>query len=180
MDVKIRRAQPHDLDRLSATLDRDDHAYYLDCMAYQDTDSGEVVVAVVGDEPVGALFARWSDADEPEVIEHLPKVPMLYRVVVRADVRGRKVGTTMVLATMDRLRERGYDRVALGVDQSNAGARRLYERLGFVVSDAPGLRGLRTALRPHENGVRTAPYDILVARLDAPFVARPDGPGDAP
>jgi len=52
-------------------------------------------------------------------------------VAVHRDVRGQGVGTRLVQAALAHAREQGFDAVSLGVIDTNPGARRLYERLGF-------------------------------------------------
>lgn len=176
VDDLIRRAEPADIDRLSAILTPDDRDYFAGCMVYQTGDGdepdgwepgGEVLLALLHGEPIGALFVRWTGADEPEVIEHLPQVPMLYHVVIKESLRGLGHGSRFLRAVGERLRRRGYERVALGIDHSNTRARRVYQRLGYELSENPELRGLRAALKPDEDGNpdNGEPYDILVAEL---------------
>lgn len=47
--------------------------------------------------------------------------------------RGHGVGTALLLAAEDWARAHGAERMELGLDAANAGALRLYERLGYVV-----------------------------------------------
>ncbi len=86
---------------------------------------------------------RWTGGDEPEVIEHLPQVPMLYHVVIKESLRRRGHGSRFLLAVGERLRRSGYGRVALGINHSNVDARRVFEWLGYELSEDPELRGLR-------------------------------------
>lgn len=51
---------------------------------------------------------------------------------VRPSARGRKVGEALVTACADWARARGHDELFLWVTESNAPARRLYERCGFT------------------------------------------------
>jgi GNAT superfamily N-acetyltransferase len=51
---------------------------------------------------------------------------------VRPSARGRKVGEALITACADCARARGHDELYLWVTESNAPARRLYERCGFV------------------------------------------------
>ena len=150
--------------QLRDTLGIEHYEYFSACMAYQqDEDKGaEVFVAVLGGEPVGALLVRWSEADEPQVNLHLPKVPLFYHVVIRADRRRQGLGTRFVKEVEAWLRAGGHTRAALGVDHSNKGARRFYQGLGYVESAEPDLRSLRNELKP--DGTEE-PYDIFVADL---------------
>lgn len=50
---------------------------------------------------------------------------------VQADARGRGVGTALIAAAEQQLRDAGHDHVLIGVEMDNAGALALYTRLGF-------------------------------------------------
>ena len=51
---------------------------------------------------------------------------------VRADARGRGIGTQMLRALIDRARALGKHAMIAGIDADNAGSIRLHERLGFT------------------------------------------------
>ena len=55
--------------------------------------------------------------------------------------QGKGYGTRLVEAACDRARERGHTRMALLVGVEHAKAKRLYERLGFFVSDSKSISG---------------------------------------
>jgi ribosomal-protein-alanine N-acetyltransferase len=56
----------------------------------------------------------------------------LHRIATRPDARGRGVAATLLADLLDAARERGAERMLLEVADSNASARRLYERAGFA------------------------------------------------
>lgn len=149
----------------------DEHgAYFADRMAQQRARrwrlrgrNGQVLVAAVGGHPVGAVFVHWGPADEDRVRAELPGVPLLYHFQVSPAHRRRGIGTRLLREAEALLRGRGHSRVALGVDESNKDARRLYERLGYEIC----LTGLRDAAGGAEHLAGEA-YDILVADLHRP------------
>lgn len=56
-------------------------------------------------------------------------------LAVRKDARGRGIGELLLRHTFSRFKEKGWTKVGLGVDSSNAtGAVRLYERVGMHVT----------------------------------------------
>ncbi|MDN0081720.1 N-acetyltransferase [Crenobacter sp. SG2305] len=57
----------------------------------------------------------------------------LLSLAVRASHRGRGVGEQLTRALLDSLRRRGFRSALLTVDPANAGAVRLYQRLGFAI-----------------------------------------------
>ncbi|MCP3976635.1 MAG: GNAT family N-acetyltransferase [bacterium] len=64
-------------------------------------------------------------------------------VVVHSDCRGRGIGTGLFAALEDYSRSIGHNQIRLDVVDTNPGARRLYEKLGFVagkVERTPFLR----------------------------------------
>ena len=54
---------------------------------------------------------------------------------VKPGARGKGLGTELLRAAADHAREQGAEMLALEVQERNAGARRLYDRLGFTTYD---------------------------------------------
>ena len=124
----------------------------------------------------------------------IQRVHVSLGIAVDAGWRGRGVGTALLQAAEDWARERGATRMALGLDAFNAGALRLYERMGYetwgmemdkeiqpvaasvdppsLVRNADGevvptLVGDRVTLRPLTRADRPA----IVALLEDPSIA---------
>jgi GNAT superfamily N-acetyltransferase len=68
-------------------------------------------------------------------------------VFVRADVRGSGLGRALVAAALERARERGCGRIELDVDDDNAPAIALYERMGLSLESKPPGRNLLMGAR---------------------------------
>ena len=68
-------------------------------------------------------------------------------ICVQPEVRGHGIGSQLVAALCDEARRRGYREIRLEVVDTNARARRLYERLGFVVLKTDGIGLLRLIFR---------------------------------
>jgi RimJ/RimL family protein N-acetyltransferase len=83
-------------------------------------------VADAGGEIVG-----WCDVRR-ETIHSYAHVGHLGMGVV-ADWRGRGVGERLMRATLDAARAAGFEKIELSVYASNARARALYEKVGFVL-----------------------------------------------
>ena len=68
------------------------------------------------------------------LLERKPKADELLMdgIVVRADARGRGIGTGLFAELETYARRSGRRRIRLDVVDTNPGARRLYERLGFA------------------------------------------------
>ena len=80
-------------------------------------------------EPAGIAGVYIDDGDgagnqHPEVVS----------MWVRPTARGQKVGEALIEATADWASRRGFGELRLGVTESNAPARRLYERCGFTLT----------------------------------------------
>ena len=90
-----------------------------------------------GTAPVGIAIASLSVSTNFGGL--VAKVPDL---VVRPDARGTGVGRFLVESLMDELRRIGAGRLDLGVHDGNDGAKRFYDRLGFVQNHEIGLSRL--------------------------------------
>jgi ribosomal protein S18 acetylase RimI-like enzyme len=85
-----------------------------------------MLVAEVNGETSGQLWIAFHPAQGVGEIWALRVLPCLQR---------KGIGTRMLAAAEALLRERGFARVELAVEVDNAGAHRLYERLGYRPAD---------------------------------------------
>ncbi|RSM90399.1 GNAT family N-acetyltransferase [Kibdelosporangium aridum] len=134
-DVEIRTATDADLGVLISTFGDED--FFVDRMARQHAGRGMLLTAWMHDKPVGDVYLWLEHADEAEVREHLPGVPLLNHVEVHPEHRNKTVGTRLVWEAERLLAQRGHDRVALAVRIDNLDAHRLYLRLGYEVWPYP-------------------------------------------
>ncbi len=67
-------------------------------------------------------------------------------IAVHPSCRGGGIGTKLLEAVFDYARENGFDSVRLDVIDTNPGARRLYERMGFVATETKHYPYLRNWL----------------------------------
>jgi ribosomal protein S18 acetylase RimI-like enzyme len=83
-----------------------------------------ILVAVSGEDvPVGKIHVHLERSDDTASLEAAAVVKPL---------RSRGIGTSLVDAAEALAVERGYRTAELGVEDSNPGARPLYERLGYI------------------------------------------------
>jgi len=61
-------------------------------------------------------------------------------IAIDESLRGHGVGKSVLLDSIEYARKKGYDRVILDADFRNAGAKALYERLGFKVFNKKRLK----------------------------------------
>ena len=104
------------------------NARYLDGWRRAD-DFG--LVALDRGTPLGAIWARALPAATPGygyVADDVPELSM----AVAPGHRGRGVGSALLVGCLERAGELGWRAVSLSVEDGNTGARRLYERNGFV------------------------------------------------
>ncbi len=71
---------------------------------------------------------------------------MIYGFVIEERQRGRRLGTRLLAAVIDQLRNEGVADVGLEVDPENTPAVRLYERFGFATVTT--YRYMRLAITP--------------------------------
>jgi GNAT superfamily N-acetyltransferase len=85
-------------------------------------DSGRVLVAVEGGEPVGHL--QLTDTDDPATAE-------LKNMAVLDSHQRRGVGSALVAAAVDLVRDEGRSRLVVATAAADIGNLRFYQRLGF-------------------------------------------------
>jgi GNAT superfamily N-acetyltransferase len=85
-------------------------------------DAGRVLVAIDGGEPVGHL--QLTDTDDPATAE-------LKNMAVLDSHQRRGVGSALVAAAVERLRDEGRSRLIVATAAADVGNLRFYQRLGF-------------------------------------------------
>ncbi|EDY46412.2 GCN5 N-acetyltransferase [Streptomyces sp. SPB074] len=128
------------------------------------------LVAWADGVPVGNGEIRWGGCAAPEVREAVGECPELNGLDVRAELRGRGIGTALIHHAEALAARRGAPRLGLGVDDTgNPRAARLYARLGY----RPALRYLDRWTYVDEDGTTHERADPTV------FLVRPLGGGTA-
>lgn len=84
-------------------------------------------VAVIDEVPIGACWVRTTDE-----YGHIDESTPSFSISVHDHWRNRGIGTAIMTAMLDELKERGFTRASLSVQKENP-ALRLYERLGFEI-----------------------------------------------
>lgn len=144
--VRIREAFELDLPALSGALGQEH--YFAAHLARQRSGHGVLLVAWHAFTPVGDVYLWLDSAEEPELRDRLPGVPLLTHLEVAPDHRGSRIGTLLVGTAERYLLERGHARVALGVGLDNARVHRFYQRLGYVEWPFPPIRTNRDVFGP--------------------------------
>ncbi len=138
-DWMVTAERPSDLDPTVVRLDvTADHAAILDCLAESNPDTSA--------DPLHAEEAAWFGVREGAVLLGVvgtgsrPGEPgrndlswHLHGLGVRPQARGRGLGGALTAVATAAGLDAGADWVSLGMYASNTVARRVYERLGFVV-----------------------------------------------
>ncbi len=107
---------------------------------FEDMQRGQrlMLVAVSGAEMVGQIFMQLNSG-ERQYADGRHR-GYLYALRVRPAWRRRGIGGKLVAAAEAHLRQRGYRTAVIAVAKTNAGAQRLYTRLGYrVFADDPGV-----------------------------------------
>jgi GNAT superfamily N-acetyltransferase len=128
--VQIRPGADAELPALVEALGQ--RPFFADRLARQHQGRGLLLVAWLGDRPVGDVYLLREPADIPKVRRYLPGVPQLEHLEVMGPLQRRGIGTALIRAGEDTARRLGDEQLALGVGLANVEARRLYERLGYV------------------------------------------------
>jgi aminoglycoside 6'-N-acetyltransferase len=127
-------------------------------------------VGVAADGTVVGMIELW--IKRPRSVEgaRIPRVVADLGIAVAPEWRGGGVGTALLLAAEDWARGQGVERMTLDLDAANAGALRLYERLGYTVhahlmdkpiEPAPGRGAANLASVPPPPGIDGAELPTL-------------------
>jgi GNAT superfamily N-acetyltransferase len=127
--VAIRRAGDGDLPALSRVFGQG--YFFAERLDRQQAGRGVLLLAFNSGVLVGNLYLWLEAAEEREIRENLPAVPLMQHLEVDPSHRGKRVGTRLITYAERLLRRQGHARVALGVDPANVRATELYERLGY-------------------------------------------------
>ncbi|GAB4571183.1 MAG: GNAT family N-acetyltransferase [Anaerolineae bacterium] len=136
--VSLQLARPEHLPLLE-WFGQFEHYRALYAQTYQEQVQGRrlMVLALVNEFPVGQIFVHLIDVGRSEAFRRYRGY--LYALRVMEPFRRQGIGTRLILQAESLLRERGYRRAMIAVAKDNRPARRLYERLGYVVyGDDPG------------------------------------------
>lgn len=87
--------------------------------------SGDYLAAVLPDgRIVGKIGIRYDEQ---------PDAGNMFQFDVVEDLRSHGIGTKLLTRAEQRIRDHGYDRATLAVEETNGGAIRLYHRAGYEV-----------------------------------------------
>jgi ribosomal protein S18 acetylase RimI-like enzyme len=128
-DAVIRAALVDDLEALAMAFG--DGEFFADRFRRQQAGRGVLLTAWIVSQPVGDAYLWLEEAEEAEIAEHLPEVPLLTHVEIHPDHRNRGLGTELVWYAERMLADLDYTQVALAVRMDNVDAYRLYKRLGY-------------------------------------------------
>lgn len=78
------------------------------------------------------------------IVDYAARLAAIGNMYTRPDCRGRGLASAVLAAIVTDLQTTGVETIVLNVDQRNTGARRIYERFGFVVH-CPYIEGVATA-----------------------------------
>lgn len=128
--MHIRPCTQHDLEALRSrwpTPGKVHEAHY----AQQAVGRVTYLVAWRGDDPLGSGVVQWGGCIGPNAQETFPEAVELNHLQVRSEYRGQGVGSRLINAAEELVRQAGRRQVGVGVAEDNPDAERLYVRLGY-------------------------------------------------
>ena len=136
----IRRAEERDLPALEWNGEFL-HFRNLFRQAFDDMRLGTRLLLVMEYAPsreiVGQIFLQWNSSD-PRFADGRRR-GYLYSLRVKPAFQRRGLGTRLLDAAEETLRQRGMDMASIGVEKDNQDARSLYERQGYhIILEDPG------------------------------------------
>jgi len=93
----------------------------------------QFLVATLGEEVVGYVIGKVERSLEDRLFFSSGKVGHVLNIAVLPELRRSGIGTRMMAALEELFRREGAERVRLEVRDSNLGAQRFYEELGYRI-----------------------------------------------
>ena len=130
--IRVRLAGPRDCTALAALLDDPAHAREQ-VLAWLETPGTTLLVAQSEFGVLGVAVLLTRIVPMPGATTH--KVVEVDNLVVRADLRGRRVGRRLLAAAVEWSRQRRAVQVEAIVGDVNRDGRRFYENFGFAAAN---------------------------------------------
>jgi len=99
----------------------------------RELDAPHSVFFLAAQDSTNIGYAKLRNSKAPNCVAG-PKPIELERIYIDESHQGSGVGATLMQAAVDYARNEGYGTVWLGVWEKNAGARKFYQRQGFVLT----------------------------------------------
>lgn len=131
MPISIRVLQESDVRHLEWQGGADLRSFYEWQWLQHQIGEREVLVADFNGFPIAQVALHWGGK-----IAH-PGIPDVQSLRVMPAFRGLNIGTRLLEACENEVLQQNGNRIGLAVALNNGAARRLYERLGYVVDGEP-------------------------------------------
>lgn len=130
-EVVIVKIRVEDLPRLADEMYMNT-AYLKQVEAMIEKDDMVLFAAQKNGQYIGRCALWLAPADEVELREEIPGLPIVNALEVHPDFRHCGVGTSLMNALEDEARRRGFRQIALGVEPENEAARVVYGKRGYT------------------------------------------------
>ena len=120
----IRKATIEDMPQLIWSADLEEFRELTQSKFTKDPDTKIYLVAVIDNEIVGQIVADFGATY---------KLPCLYALRVKDKFQNQGIGTKLIIAVEEKLKEKGFKKLYIEVEIHNDSAKKLYERLGYTV-----------------------------------------------
>ena len=126
--VRIETATTNDV--LDCVTEAADQRFFLNRLR-RGARRGRAFLAFDGSTPVGYVYLRFEEAEEPELRDLLPGTPLIQRLRVLPEHRLQGIGRELVAAVEETARRKHRHRIALGVDVHRPRPIGFYEKIGY-------------------------------------------------
>ncbi|GHI01114.1 GNAT family N-acetyltransferase [Neobacillus kokaensis] len=89
------------------------------------------IAAYWNEKPVGHVLLKWNGTKDEAVTAHINHCPDIEDLLVTDEYRNKGIGQQLLYYCAKLTKQRGFERIGLGVGIENESAKRLYQRLGF-------------------------------------------------
>ena len=142
------------------TLDEKTFSKHKERLIEQELGNANYLIALLNELPVGHVFIKWKGSKQPIIKNKLQRCPHIEDIFVSPPNRNRKIGEKLIKKCIYLAKEKKFNQIGLGVEESNKKAKGLYSRFNFIEADINSYQDVWTG--EDREGNKTGPFSSLV------------------
>ena len=160
-EIKIEPIKYETLEKVEKHLSYDLNTYYKHKDRLDMQLSGNCVYLIVycKSNPVGHVFINWLGIKKSVIGQNLENCPNIEDLFVIPNLRSQGLGSCIIKHCFKLAKQKGFNKIGLGVAIQNIKAQKLYESFNFVDSGILPFKEIWYG--KNKSGVKTGPFSSL-------------------